>query len=174
MRRTALPWLVAVLVACDATGEGEGETDGAGSESASATGITTTGPVTTAGGTSGDPPPPGTSCEMCIYGWCGDQAQACLADDDCSCWIGCTDTMTDDRCAALCGNPGGPLIELYQCLLQHCAQACATEETTGVADETDTGSQTDDESGTGGTEGTGTATDDDSTGGEAGSTETTR
>lgn len=149
MRSTArVLGFAVVLLACDATGAHDGDTEGDGSTgTASATGITTTGPVTSAdgGGTSGDPPPPGTSCEMCIYGWCGEQLDTCLGDDACSCWLGCTETMSDEQCAGLCGDPGGPLIELYECLLRYCVAACEPGETgeseTGES-ETSTGTTT--------------------------------
>src|SRR5690606_18168296 len=88
------------LVACDATSQDDsGETEGNESAAASAsasTGITTTGPVTTASDAMNDTdgPPPGTSCEMCLYVWCDAALEACFADDNCSCWVDCGETMS--------------------------------------------------------------------------------
>jgi hypothetical protein len=170
MRFFALLLSSSLVVACDATSSdavGETEDERGSTGTASTTGITTTGPVSSAGGgdTGGGSSPPGASCETCIGGACGSEVQACLADDRCTCWLDCSGTMSDEQCVGICGDPGGELVELYQCVVRHCAEQCASAETTGSPEETETGAQ----------ESSGTAdAGEDSTGGEAESTETTR
>jgi hypothetical protein len=144
MRRAVLlAWLGSMAFACEAAGADDaGETDGPSStSSASTTGITTTGPAT-GGSYDGDtePPPPEISCEMCLFGWCGDELQVCLEDANCACFAGCGD---GDACTQQCGTPGPVVIELFGCIQRWCVAACADDETTDTGTGSETGLETD-------------------------------
>ena len=128
--------------ACEvADADAGADTDGAGSSGpASTTGITTTGPATSAGyDPSVEPPPPGTSCEACLYGWCRDELQTCLDDTGCSCWLGCGDTGNESACQTLCGMPGPPVVELFGCFQRWCEDACADEDPSDTTGDTTSG-----------------------------------
>lgn len=148
----ALPFVLTATGGCEDTGEdgaGGTETDGADSSGGDGDnpGITTTGGSGTSDGSggassytsgasgdsSGDSgPPPGTSCDECLYGYCGQELEACLADTGCACWLDCTTAGRDDAaCMAECGDITAPLLSLLTCFTGPCGEACADAGGTG-------------------------------------------
>ncbi len=104
---------------------GGGSSTSGGGSSTSGGGSSTSGGGSTTGGGMCDPGPNPDICTQCVAMHCCQEATACEADVNCTCWVDCINNGGGQtECGMMCGAPGQVFFDIVSCVQQNCGQQC--------------------------------------------------